>query len=260
MKSKLPVVILIVLALALGVALFLQHQKSEQAKTAATLSLEQLRRELADEKKLAEAKVAKETEDAERAKTTLVTKSQELQTTTVELTETKATLEKTQTALKDTQGQLASAKEAVTARESRIKELTTEKDELEKHSTDLKSEISRRDGQITDTQRKLAASEGDREFLLKELKRLQNEKGDLERQFNDLLVLKEQMKKLKEEYALTKRLEWSRRGLADLNNRKGGEVLQRGFAVPKTVYTNNPDLNVEIRRDGPATITTPEKK
>ena len=182
------------------------------------------------EKKQAEARVAKGIEDAERAKTTLVTKSQELQTTTVDLTETKATLEKTQTALKDTQGQLASAKEAVTARESRIKELTTEKDELEKHSTDLKSEISRRDGQITDTQRKLAASEGDREFLLKELKRLQNEKGDLERQFNDLLVLKEQMKKLKEEYALTKRLEWSRRGLADLNNRKGGEVLQRGFA------------------------------
>jgi chromosome segregation ATPase len=257
MNSKLPVVILVILAAALAVALFLQHHKATAERTATMGELERLRTTLTEEKLAAEAKGA---QAVEAAKTSLSSKTAELLSTTTQLGETRAALEKTQGQLQDLQGQLASTKAAVSERDAQIKELTTAKDELEKHATELQSSIVSRDALIAETQRKLAASEGDRSFLLKELKRLQNEKGDLERQFNDLLVLKQQMKKLKEQYALTKRLEWSRRGLADLNSRKGGEILQRGFAVPSVVYTNDPALNVEFRRDGPATIApAPEK-
>ena len=99
----------------------------------------------------------------------------------------------------------------------------------------------------------MAASEGDREFLLKELKRLQAEKMELERQFNSLAILREQVKKLKEELSISRRLEWIRRGL--YGEQKGGQRLQAGLpvAAPKTNYA----LDVEIRRDGDAKVVAP---
>jgi len=72
----------------------------------------------------------------------------------------------------------------------------------------LPSEFERK--HRADTERKLAASEGDREFLLAELKRLQAEKVDLERQFNDLALLRDQIRKLKDELSIASRLEWIR--------------------------------------------------
>ncbi|MBK9140225.1 MAG: hypothetical protein IPM17_15910 [Verrucomicrobia bacterium] len=254
MNSKVPLVILVILAVALGAALFLRHHQANADKTAAALERERLQKTLTDEKAAIEALLAASTKAAESLKSDLAAKTEALQTATSQLTEVKLALDQAQLESKNLRDQLAASQAAVAERDARIQEMAASRSELEQHATDLKSAIAERDALIADTRRQLAAAGSDREFLLKELRRLQSEKGELERQFNDLASLKEQMRKLKEQYAVSKRLEWSRRGLADLNSRKGGEILQRGFSIPSVVYSTDTDLNVEVRRDGPAVI------
>jgi chromosome segregation ATPase len=115
--------------------------------------------------------------------------------------------------------------------------------------TDLNTAIDELERQIAETERKLTASEGDREFLLAELKRLQTEKADLERQFSDLALLRDQIRKLKDELSIARRLEWIRRGLYG-SEHKGAEKLQPGFATPP----GDADLEVEIRQDGESKV------
>jgi predicted nuclease with TOPRIM domain len=125
-------------------------------------------------------------------------------------------------------------------------------DDKDKKLDDLRTSITGLEGQIAETEKRLATSEGDKELLLKELKRLQVEKAELERQFNDLAILREQVRKLKDDLSIARRLDWIRRGLYGANERKGAEVLQRGMVAPP-VRTNY-NLDVEIKKDGGAKI------
>ncbi|MBU6400242.1 MAG: hypothetical protein KGS61_07970 [Verrucomicrobia bacterium] len=143
------------------------------------------------------------------------------------------------------------AQEAMARRDARITQLEEQRDDLGKQMTNLSLSITNLEGQIQETQRKLAASEGDREFLLKELKRLQTEKAALEKQMNDLAFLRSQVRKLRDELAIARRLDWIRRGLFGFPA-KGGELMQSGFATAGS--QTNFNLNVEIKRQGGATI------
>ena len=98
-------------------------------------------------------------------------------------------------------------------RDGKIAELEQENTTLEKQSDDLKGAIGGLEKAIVDTEKKLAASEGDREFLLKELKRLQAEKAELERQFNDIVELRKQVSRLREELSIARRIEWLKKGI-----------------------------------------------
>ena len=84
---------------------------------------------------------------------------------------------------------------------------------------------------------------------------MQTEKTELERQFNDMVVLREQVKKLRDELSVARRLEWIRRGLYGATTLKGGERLQKGLitAGPRTNY----NLDVELNRDGSIRVTPP---
>jgi len=141
-------------------------------------------------------------------------------------------------------------------RDARIAELENQNSALDKQTTDMKTAITALEARIAETQKKLAASEGDRDFLLKELKRMQAEKADLERKFNDLVVLREQVHKLKEELTVARRLDWLRKGLYGQTEMKGAERLRRGFQQPTDVKTNY-SLNVEIKKEGSATVVPP---
>ena len=143
----------------------------------------------------------------------------------------------------------------IAKRDARINELETQRDDLTKRMTDLNSQITGLEGQISDTQRKLTASEGDREFLLKELKRLQQEKNDLERQFNDLAMLREQVRKLRDELSISKRLDWIRRGL--YGSLKGAEKLQQSLPTDTNASRTNFDLNVELKQSGGVNVVPP---
>lgn len=153
------------------------------------------------------------------------------------------------------------AKAEIEKRDKQIAELEGEKDDLTKKMGELNGQIGTLEAQIKETERKLAASEGDREALKKELKRLLAEKAELERKFNDLAILREQVRKLKEELSIARRLDFIRRGLYGFD-KKGAQLIQEGVRSPgpKTGGTNSYPLKVEVGTDGSSTITSPAPK
>jgi chromosome segregation ATPase len=179
--------------------------------------------------------------------TNLMVRSEELKTISQTLSNTAANLVKTEQKAKAA-AEVAAAE--VAKRDTKISELEGQRDDLTKKMTDLNGSISNLEGQISATQKKLAASEGDREFLLKELKRMQTEKAELERQFNDLALMREQVRKLRDELSIARRLDWIRRGI--YGTTKGAEKLSQ--RTPPLPAQTNYDLNVEIHQNGSATV------
>jgi predicted nucleic acid-binding Zn-ribbon protein len=153
---------------------------------------------------------------------------------------------------------LKAASDEATAYASKIAELTSTNEALDKQAMDLRGSITSLETQIADTQKKLDASEGDKAFLQKELERLTAEKQELERKFNDLAVLRDQVRKLKEELDVSRRLEWIRQGI--FNDQKGGQKIMQGALAANTgkpANTNAYDLNVEVKSDGSVQVIPP---
>lgn len=156
------------------------------------------------------------------------------------------------------------SQQEIAVRDNRINQLSANNDELTNKINGLNSSIQGLEKSIAETERKLAAAEGDREFLLKELKRLQAEKAELEQRMKDLAFLREQVRQLKEELNISRRLDWIRRGIyGDGELKKGSQLLMEGLPKPKPAATNY-NLEVEITRDGavkvaPGTNAPPTK-
>ena len=246
MKGKTGIVVLVILCLALGVLLLVRHSRAANEREAAQASILQLSNRLVKvEGDLNEQKVVNVT-----LETNLAVRTAEVESYSNKLVTTSTTLAKTEVEAK---AAAEAAKEAIARRDAKISELEGQNDVLTKQMGDLNTAIAGLETRIQDTQKKLAATEGDRELLLKELKRLQAEKAELERQFNDLAALRDQVRKLKDELSIARRLEWIRRGL--YGEEKGAEKLQKGLA--SAPGQTNFDLNVEIRQDGGAKIIRP---
>jgi chromosome segregation ATPase len=225
----------------LGAGLFYRHNQAQKQVDKDTQTITQLTTKVEDsERKLAEQSAVNQVLEKNIADRTqqLIETSNTLQTVTATLAKVR---EEAQTAA-------ATAAANLEQRDKRINELESQRDDLTKRMTDLNSQINSLDSAINDLNRKLATSEGDREFLLKELRRLQNEKAELERQFNDIAMLREQVRKLRDELSISRRLDWIRRGL--YGSLKGAERLQRGFEAPATTNQGNFDLNVELNQSG----------
>lgn len=244
------IVLLILVCLLLSGGLFIRHQKALKVETEKTENIVQLSNKVVT--------VERELTEQVKVNNTLMTTNSSLQGELVKtsnmLASATATLHRVQQEAK-TAAETASAELA--KKDQRISELETQRDDLTTRMTELNTQITTLDSAISDAQRKLSASEGDREFLLKELRRLQGEKNELERQFNDMAMLREQVRKLRDELSITKRLDWIRRGL--YGQLKGAERLQKGFK--DTAATKAPggnyDLNVELKQTGEVKINQP---
>jgi DNA repair exonuclease SbcCD ATPase subunit len=135
--------------------------------------------------------------------------------------------------------------------DTRIAELEQQRTGLTKSVNELSDSIDDLQAQITEAERKLAASEGEREQLLAEVKHLRAEKAELEKQFNSLIALRKQVRKLRDELAGSRRLDWIRRGL--YGNFKASEGKMLASAAPvRTDY----NLDVELHQNGRAAVTT----
>src|SRR6266545_4356373 len=244
MKGKTGIVVLVVLCVALGVGLLVRHARAvdEQRKAEARI------KQLSDDVVHTQDQLNEQNKLNDTMEKTLEAKATEAQGLSNRLETVTVTLEKTEQQAKAAAEQ---AKDEIAQRDAKIADLEGRNDDLTRKMTDLNTSITGLESQIDDTKKKLAASEGDREFLLKELKRLQTEKAELERKFNDLAVLRDQVRKLRDELSIARRLEWIRRGL--YGSEKGAEKLQKGLAGPQTNY----DLNVEIKQSGGAKIASP---
>lgn len=189
--------------------------------------------------------------------TNLVRKKIEIETKSSENAEFSNQLAALTRTLSQTKESLELTQNEVSRRNARIAELESQNTTLDKQAEQLKTAIGDLEGKIQETETKLAGAEGEKSFLLKELQRLRSEKSELERQFNDLAVLKEQVRKLKDELAIAQRLDWIRRGIYG-TPMKGGERMASAFRKPASAATNTADLNVEIRSDGTAKIAAPQ--
>lgn len=246
MNVKTAVVVLIVLCLGLGGGLLYRHNTAVTQKRADEARIQDLSKQWTE----TSSKLTSQVEVNNALAADLESKKSELQKTAGELDTIRTTLGKTETEYNATKGQLEATRSDLAKRDARIGELENHNLALDKQAGEMKSAINDLEGRIADTQKKLAASEGDREFLLKELQRLQAEKAELERRFNDLVALREQVKKLKEDLAISRRLEWIRKGLYGSVPKRAGELMAGGVSKPAEPAATNVDLNVELKREG----------
>jgi hypothetical protein len=246
MNFKIVAALLTLVCLALAVGLVYRQTTANEEKKKDVATIFSYSNQVVDvTKKLDEQKLVNLSLEHDFA-----TQGEELKNFSNKLASVTADFAKTQV---EAQTAATKAKEELQRRDTKIAELETERDGMSRKMTDLTNSISSLENQIADTQRKLEASEGDREFLLKELKRLQAEKSDLERQFNDLAALRDQVRHLRDELSISRRLDWIRRGL--YGSLKGSELLQKNIASAGPSTTNY-NLDVEIRRNGGATVLT----
>lgn len=181
--------------------------------------------------------------------TNLTQRAKQLESLQVEIASLTTDLAKSRAETKTAQDEIAK-------RDGQINNLESKNVDLTKQMGDLQNSIAGLERQITETERKLAASEGNRAELLKDLQRLQSEKGALEKQLNDLAFLRDQVRKLREELTVARRLDWIRRGIYSSSARKGGEALVEmkfNREAPKPAEAA-PSLDVELKRSGEVNI------
>ncbi len=218
MKDKAPIIVLIIVAIGLGVALIVVNNKASDEQQHAVSSIQALSNNLVDERtKLDEQQTVNRTLETNlaAAKTDF---SNKLAARDAQLTSVQTDLAKAQA---DAKAQQQAAAADAAQKDKKIADLEAQNQDLDKQSTDLRNSITNLEGQITVTKKKLAASEGDRTALIRELKELQAKKDELERKFNDLAVLKAQVKLLKEQLSIARRLDWIRRGIYETLDEKG---------------------------------------
>jgi hypothetical protein len=151
--------------------------------------------------------------------------------------------------LSNTEAAFQTAEEQITNLNSHITDLENQNRELDQRATELADTISNLTGQISVTEQKLAESETNNVFLAQELKRQLSEKAELERKFNTLSVVRAQVKKLREELAIARRVEWMREGVYD--SPKGAQLLMARPPAPNAPpRPPHYDLNVEVGSDG----------
>lgn len=268
MKLKILIGVLVIACITLGIALSRQKKKAQEEQARAqreirsiTMERENLRNTLGEQvsvnKELTNAVVlakeqiknlegnlAKTQADAQAAQQAAQQRAAQLQA------EIEAARKETAMALQRNSELAAKSEQEIARRDARINELNSNNDELTRKIDGLSSSIKTLEGAIAETERKLAAAEGDREFLIKELKRLQAEKAELEQRMKDLAFLREQVKQLKEELNIARRLDWIRRGIYGAGEiKKGSQWMQEGLPSAKPGQPGY-SLEVEITRDG----------
>lgn len=254
MKNTVVVVLLAVACLALGVWLIVSKKQAVQQKKADTETIVDLSNKWSgtsiklDEREQVILNLYKD----------LANTNDYIARLTNDLGQTTANLSKTSADLESARQSIKAKEEEVAKRDARIKDLEAQNDSLDKRAMELTNAIAGLNVQIADTQRKLNTAEGDKAFLEKELKRLMGEKADLEKKFNDLEVLRVQVKRLKEELVIARRIEWIRKGLWGTDEKGASRLMER----PKTATasgadTNRYDLNVEIGSDGNVRVIPP---
>jgi chromosome segregation ATPase len=248
MKIKVVVVILALVAVGLAIGLIKTNQDaaSQEQKDQKEMA------SLSNGWSQANANLESERQVTMQLRTDVTNRDTHIEQLSNDLSQATDTLSQKEAALKK-------AMEDAAKRDAQISDLESTNQALDKQALDLKGSINNLESQIADTQKKLDASEGDKAYLLKELDRLKAEKADLEQKFNDLAILRDQVKKLKEQLDVSRRLEWIREGIFAQQDQKGGQRLMQSTLAGnnKPATTNAYDLNVEVKSDGSVQVIPP---
>ena len=167
------------------------------------------------------------------------------------LTQASSALASAKATLQGTQDQIANLN-------GRITDLEAQNKVLDDRATALTNTLAALNAQIADTEQKLADSETNNVFLEKELQQQIAQKAELERKFDDLNEVRAQVKKLRDELFVARRLQLMHPGAAD---QKGAQLLvQPRTAASMAASPKQPphyDLNVEVGSDGSVHVIPP---
>ncbi|MGD0743531.1 MAG: hypothetical protein ABSA45_00095 [Verrucomicrobiota bacterium] len=170
-------------------------------------------------------------------------------------------LHETSSALASARATLQGDQDQITNLNGRIADLEAQNKALDDRATALTNTIETLNGQIADTERKLADSETNNVFLEKQLQQQIAQRAELERKFDDLNEVRAQVKKLRDELFVARRLQWMRSGVTD---QKGAELLVQprtaaSVAAAAAAVKQPPryDLNVEVGSDGSVHVIPP---
>jgi chromosome segregation ATPase len=245
MKTKLGIVILAVACGGLAIALFATKKTADERLKTDTYAIldfsNQLVAATANLDELRQVNLML-TNDLAGSRQDLAGSRQEALTFSNQFIESSGQLASTKASLQGAQDQIASLN-------GRIAGLETRNQVLDQRAAALTNAIASLNAQIAATQQKLAGSETNNAFLEKELQRQTAAKAELESKFNNLTTVRAQVKKLKNDLFVARRLQWMRDGVEPGSQQKGAQLLvQRTPSAP--ARPPHYDLNVEVSSDG----------
>ena len=256
MKTKIILVVLVVAAVGLAVALFaVKKQSDDQHATDVSVIVDfsnQVAAANIQLNALHDANVAL-TNDLAASRQQVAASEEQITQLSNRLTAAAATLVSTKTAFQ----------EQITNLNGRITDLEAQNKALDQRAAELTAAIAQLNATIDETRKQLATSETNRKFVEQELQKQLAQKAELERKFNDLEVLRAQVKKIRTEMFVARRLELMKN---DNTGKKGAQLLMQHTVTvaPAAVATpaakpavNNYDLNVEVGSDGNVRVIPP---
>ena len=164
------------------------------------------------------------------------------------------------TALASAKATLQGDQDQIDNLNGRVTDLEAQNRVLDDRAVALTNTIAALNAQIAETEQKLADSETNNVFLEKELQQQIAQRAELERKFDDINQLRAQVKKLRDEAFVARRLELNRNGPTD---QKGAQLLMQPrtaasmAAATATKQTSHYDLNVEVGSDGSVHVIPP---
>jgi chromosome segregation ATPase len=187
----------------------------------------------------------------------LSSSQQQLALSAEQLTQLTNSLAAATSTLADTKTSLASAQDLVTNLNTRLADLEAQNKVLDQQASSLSNTLEQLSAQIEDTKNQLAISETNGAFLQGELQKQLAQKAELEHKFNDLDELRVQVRKVKDEMFVARRLQLMRN---DYGSKKGAELLFHPYVTTNSSASKLPpnyDLNVEVGSDGSVKVIPP---
>lgn len=253
MKMKIVIVILAVVCVALAIALFVNKQQWDAQHAADTHSIGDFSNQVVN--------ATLQLNDLNQANLALTNDLSQSRQETLQFSNNLAATDST---LTNTLASLSTAQDQITNLDNQINDLEVENRALDARAAELTNTIAQLNALIEDTQNKLALSQTNNVFLQGQLQKQIAQREDLERKFNDLNVLRGQVKKIKTEMYVERRLELAQ--AIENSNKKGGQLLMERSAPSSTSSSaagaaaksaSAYDLNVEVGSDGSVKVIPP---
>ena len=266
MKIKVAIIVLVLALIALAIALFATKQQGVNLHTADVTSIVNFSNQLVESSaQLNEARQVNLdlTNDLSLTRSQLTVAQEHLEQLSNSLISVEVTLE-------NTSALLAIAQNQITNLHVKMTDLEWHNKTLEQNAQELTATIAQLNGTIAETERKLSKETKNRSYLEKELQKQIALRTELEGKFNNLVEVRAQIRKLRDERIMTDRIATmkdptaGKKGAALLMMQSSSQVLGNPAARTATnslapTKTSAPDynLNVEVGNDGSVKVISP---
>jgi chromosome segregation ATPase len=252
MNTKIIIVVLAVACVGLGIALIATKSQSDEQHTRDASSIIDFSNQVAN----ADQHIDSLNQVNLSLTNDLALSQQQAADLSNSLISANSALAGTKSSLASVQDQVVTLTNQISTLNDQITDLQSQNHVLDQRATDLTNTISQLNAQIEDTETKLAIAQTNNVFIRAELQKQLAEKDELEHKFNDLNEVRAQVKKLKDELFIARRIQLDK---YDNGTKKGGALLIQRTPLSRPGPNSGPnyDLNVEVGSDGSVKVIPP---